>query len=55
MAQCNIDEDSKKKEKLLEELYKLNDEYNTFVRYMDTKLDMVISKVESLNESENIC
>jgi len=54
MAQFNIDEEEVKKEKLLEELYKLNDEYNNFVQYMDKKLDVVISKVESLNEDTRI-
>lgn len=55
MAQFNIDEEQVKKAKLLQELYELNDEYNSFVIKMDKKLDVVLSKVESLHESENIC
>lgn len=54
MAQFNIEEEATK-EKLLQELYTLNDEYNKFVKYMDRKLDCVISKMEGLHECEDIC
>ena len=55
MAQFNIIyEETEQKRRLLIELYELNDEYNNFVRGMDKKFDSILSKMESLNESENI-
>jgi len=53
MAQFNIEEEDQK-ELLLQELYKLNDEYNTFVVSMDRKLDTVVGKMETLNETTGI-
>lgn len=55
MAQFNILTEEEQKAKLLQELYELNDEYNKFVINMDKKLDIVLSKVESLYEGTNIC
>ena len=55
MAQFNINEEDVQKEKLLQELYELTDEYNLFVVKLDKRLDKVISKMECLNEGENIC
>ena len=55
MAQFNIIEEDEQKRRLLQELYELNDEYNKFVVNMDKKLDLVLSKVESLYESKDIC
>ena len=55
MAQFNtIDEEQQQKEKLLQELYKLNDDYNDFVKSMDKKLDIVLSKVESLHAETSV-
>jgi len=54
MAHFNIIEEEEQKKQLLEELYKLNDEFNEFVQTMDIKLDRVIGKMESLYEDENI-
>ena len=55
MAQfIDIEEEEVKKQRLLQELYTLNDEYNEFVRRMDRKLDIILSKVESLHESETV-
>lgn len=52
MAHLNIiEEEEVRKEKLLQELYTLNDEYNDFVVKMDKKLDSVLSKMETLHES----
>ena len=55
MAQFNIIEEEEQKEKLLQELYELTDKYNKFVMQMDKKFDSVISRMECLHESENIC
>ena len=56
MAHFNIiEENEEEKEKLLEQLYTLNDEYNQFVKSMDKKFDVVLSKMECLNEGERIC
>jgi len=55
MAHFNIIEEDEQKKRLLQELYELNDEYNKFVVTMDKRLDVVLSKVESLYESKNIC
>ena len=38
----------KDQENLLGELYTLADEYNSFVKIMDKKFDMVIVKLESM-------
>lgn len=53
MAHCNIEEEDVKRDRLLEELYRLNDEYNNFVQHMDKKLDVVISKMEGLSNEVN--
>ena len=45
MAQFNIIEEEEQKEKLLQELYELTDEYNKFVIQMDRKFDSVISRM----------
>ena len=54
MAQFNIIEEEEQKERLLQELYQLTDEYNRFVTDMDKKFDSVISRMESLHESDGI-
>jgi len=53
MAQFKMIKEEEQKEKLLEELYTLNDEYNQFVKKMDKRLDLIISKTENLNEIDD--
>ena len=55
MAQFNIIEEEEQKERLLQELYELTDEYNKYVIKMDKKFDSVISRMECIHESTNIC
>jgi hypothetical protein len=43
------------REKLLQEIYVLTDEYNKFVVQMDKKLDSVVSKLEGLHEDKTVC
>lgn len=55
MAQFNIMTEEERKTKLLQDLYKLTDEYNRFVINMDKKLDKVLSSAEGLHDSEIVC
>jgi hypothetical protein len=42
--------EKKEKQQLLEEVYVLTNEYNTFVKSMDKKFDRVLSRMEALVE-----
>lgn len=48
-----LDEEHQKKN-VLRELYTLTDEYNQYIRNMDARLDIVLSKMEKLNENGNV-